>query len=529
MIMRGCFLYLLVLIVSISISACNSQTTLDEQTEDVFLGQFRVNKDLFLAQFDSKSDVDDIHSIAAIATMLADPRFSGVRYHAVAGAYGVQTTAYVPSNELFDRVFGDNWSDAHTDFSSAVTEVSDLVVARLKAGGDIWIAEAGQSDFSAAVIKNAVKRLPSIDVRSRTNIVQHSKWNEKQTRPENLAYVKSYGTYHKIPDGNREGNGSPGFKTPALPDWREQLNDPELVDIWQMAIDIANHYNGLEGRYSNKVILEGGMDFSDVSEMCWIFGFDHIVGAEQFFTTFGFKKLFNGKNWDGWYLKLRSGDAEMAKKVFAISDGMVHVFNDAFPDEYNLGTGANDTHGMFYTNDVYSKYVLRFEYKWGSRIANNFDQWQYDAGAYYHVIDDAIWPVGIEYQMRYDHTTGRNHTGDLIRPAGTGYDWFYNPETNDFLHPKDGGVPYEKKHWMHFSKETDNHNALNDKWNQVEIVVMGSEYAIHKLNGDVVNMAVNLKPEAGIIGFQAETAELFYRNFWIKEFDSVVPAEAFLP
>ena len=48
----------------------------------------------------------------------------------------------------------------------------------------------------------------------------------------------------------------------------------------------------------------------------------------------GFVKLFNGTNWDGWDLKIRSGDAGLAKKVFAIEDGMVHVFNDEFPDKY---------------------------------------------------------------------------------------------------------------------------------------------------------------------------------------------------
>ncbi len=39
-------------------------------------GKFNVGKDLFLAQFDCKTDVDDIYSIAGVATMLADPRFS---------------------------------------------------------------------------------------------------------------------------------------------------------------------------------------------------------------------------------------------------------------------------------------------------------------------------------------------------------------------------------------------------------------------------------------------------------------------
>ncbi|MDW5289700.1 DUF1080 domain-containing protein [Formosa sp. PL04] len=242
----------------------------------------------------------------------------------------------------------------------------------------------------------------------------------------------------------------------------------------------------------------------------------------------GFKTIFNGKNLDGWYLKIRSGDEALAKKVFAIEDGMIHVFGDSFPKEYNLNTGANDTHGQIYYENSCSKYILRFEYKWGTNIANNFNKWQYDAGVYYHVINDKIWPVGIEYQIRYDHTTSRNHTGDLIRPQGANYDWFYNEENGTYLHPKDGGSLYAKAHWLHFASPTENFNALNNEWNQCEIIVMGDQYAIHKLNGEIVNMAFNLEPGAGIFGFQAETAEIFYRNIQIKEFDEIIPADVFL-
>ncbi|WP_165730769.1 DUF1080 domain-containing protein [Polaribacter sp. 20A6] len=241
----------------------------------------------------------------------------------------------------------------------------------------------------------------------------------------------------------------------------------------------------------------------------------------------GFKKIFNEENWDGWHLKLRNGDEEMAKEVFAIENGKVHVFKN-MPDSLNLGTGKNTTHGLFYTNKKYSKYILRFEYKWGSKITNNFDKWQYDAGVYYHVSDDKVWPIGIEYQIRYNQTTNKNHTGDLIRPSGADYDWFSTKEGKTFLAPKDGGVPEDKKDWMHLAKPTQNYNALNDQWNKCEIIVMGDAYAIHKLNGEIVNMAFNLTPGEGIIGFQSETAEVYYKNIEIKEFDKVIPLEKFI-
>ncbi|HSH10104.1 MAG TPA: hypothetical protein VK995_06920 [Oceanipulchritudo sp.] len=172
---------LLVLFVS-----CQSDTSAPQS-----LGRFSVEKDLFLAQFDSKTDVDDIHSVAAVATILADPRFSEVRYHAVAGAYGIQDGLYVPANELFELAFGSNWSDAHTDYERALGEVSSLVTETLKMGGTVWIADAGQSDFTADIVRQMEAVLPEIDLKERIHVVQHSEWNEKVTTPEKLAYVKA--------------------------------------------------------------------------------------------------------------------------------------------------------------------------------------------------------------------------------------------------------------------------------------------------------------------------------------------------
>lgn len=247
-----------------------------------------------------------------------------------------------------------------------------------------------------------------------------------------------------------------------------------------------------------------------------------------------FKPLFNGKNLEGWYLKLKNDDSEMAKKVFAIENEMIHVYDDSWPDEIDLNEGTNGTMGMMYTKAVYEKYHLKFEYKWGKKKANYFDKWHYDAGVYYHITDDKVFPTGVEYQVQYIHKKDKNGTGDLIRPPGQAYDWYYGTESNEYLHPDKGGVLYEGQEsykgrkWLHRAKSTRNFNALNDKWNTCEIIVMGGEYSIHKLNGEVVNVAFNLKPSAGIIGFQSETAEIFYRNIEIKEFEESIPMKAFL-
>lgn len=237
-----------------------------------------------------------------------------------------------------------------------------------------------------------------------------------------------------------------------------------------------------------------------------------------------FKPLFNGKNFDGWYLKIKSGDAELAKEVFSIDtiNENVHVFKD-FPDKYEFNTGENNTHGMMYTDTTYSRYVLKFEYKWGKVRANNFNKYQYDAGVYYHVVDDNIWPKGIEYQVRYNHFERQNHTGDFWANNIT---WF-TVDGATFTEPVRGGKPNKTKSGEHRAHMYSRYNALNGKWNKCEIIVMGNKYAIHKLNGRIVNMATNLPFSKGKIGLQSETAEIFYRNVKIKEFKKDYPKEHF--
>jgi hypothetical protein len=43
----------------------------------------------------------------------------------------------------------------------------------------------------------------------------------------------------------------------------------------------------MEGRYLNTSIQKGGLDFSDVSETTWIFGFTELDDARDFFAEFG--------------------------------------------------------------------------------------------------------------------------------------------------------------------------------------------------------------------------------------------------
>ncbi len=114
-----------------------------------------------------------------MVTLLSDSKFSKIHYHAVAGTYGIQEGLYVPPNALFQLAFGDNWTDAHENFKKAVEQVKVIIKATLANQGDIWIADAGQSDFTAALIKSIQSDLPEIIISQRIHVVQHSDWNEE--------------------------------------------------------------------------------------------------------------------------------------------------------------------------------------------------------------------------------------------------------------------------------------------------------------------------------------------------------------
>ena len=136
------------------------------------------------------------------------------------------------------------------------------------------------------LINSIQSDLPDISISQRIHVVQHSDWNEKVTSPESLEFVKKNADYHKIPDGNIVGNGTPGFRSPEYTQWKSKITNPDLTDIWQLAINISNEYNGKEGRYNNEAISAGGLDFSDLAEVCWILGLQDIKDTEHFFNLY---------------------------------------------------------------------------------------------------------------------------------------------------------------------------------------------------------------------------------------------------
>lgn len=247
--------------------------------------KFDMKKDLLLLNFDLKTDVDDVHTIAALDLILQADKFKNLNHYAVSGTYGVQAGLFVPANELFDNVFKERWTDLHNERTVAIDDTVKEVTRVLSNGGKIWVVEAGQSDFTQTLLLTLIEKGVKYS-KKQFITVQHADWNENETSVNALNYVKNNTTYLRIADGNKEGNGTPGFNNASYS--AKSLENKNLLSskTWILANKISTKYNGINGRYNNKAISGGGADFSDLVEVTYILDIKNTPTVAAFFATF---------------------------------------------------------------------------------------------------------------------------------------------------------------------------------------------------------------------------------------------------
>ncbi len=244
---------------------------------------FNKNKDILIAQFDSKPDPDDIHAQAALGSMLAHPDLEGVNYYAVAGAIGTQGGQFIDSDALFNMAFGSNkWTDADANWSASVTKIKNKVIPILQNGGKVWVQEAGQSNITADWIAQVLQTVSANTVKNNVIVVQHSNWNEDKTASSDLSYVKNKAKYFAIDDGNAPFGANWGDRGPwETPEYRSSAStwiaqakssvNPKAKQLWREADRIIDAMwpNGYPHEWSH--IHFDGVDYSDCAENWWIF------------------------------------------------------------------------------------------------------------------------------------------------------------------------------------------------------------------------------------------------------------------
>ncbi|MHA7899956.1 MAG: polysaccharide deacetylase family protein [Henriciella sp.] len=246
------------------------------------IGHFNPRTDVFIGHFDTKPDVDDLHTIAAVGSLLKQKQFACVDAIGVAGAYGTQGGAFIPSPDLFDLAFGEAWLDGHADRAGTIEQQAQTFVETLTEGGHVWIMIAGQADIAADALKRAKELAPDLPYASNLHLVQHSDWNESVTAADKLAFVQAETDYRKIPDGNARGNGTPGYTTQSDTYWPHVLQDKTIGPMWLEAKRLADA-NNPTAAYINPSVEAGGFDFSDTAEMAHVFGLETLDSVRDFF------------------------------------------------------------------------------------------------------------------------------------------------------------------------------------------------------------------------------------------------------
>ena len=238
----------------------------------------------------------------------------------------------------------------------------------------------------------------------------------------------------------------------------------------------------------------------------------------------GWTRLFDGKSFDGWYVRLgnqkTNGDPE---KMFQVHDGLIHVYKDQV-------AGTKVPNGYLATKAEYANYHFRLEFKWGEKRFWPRVKDRRDAGMLYHVLPpDVVWPRCVECQIQENDVGdcftvrgSRVITSAVLDNANSPKKLFrYQPETDGGKVQTfgDGGIVRVIKSSTH----------EKEGWNTLEVIVRGSKGSKHIVNGHTVfesKELLQLKGDkdnkkweplaSGHIALQCEFAEVFYRNVEIK-------------
>ena len=120
---------------------------------------FNPSKDMIALHYDHAPDKDDGHSAAANRTILESifgKDWIGIHVLPVSGAYGKNAGEFnAKSDAVMNAAWNDcgGWLSAHANRTLVITEMTSHWRSVLKAGGDIWVKEGGQSDVTAEVVR----------------------------------------------------------------------------------------------------------------------------------------------------------------------------------------------------------------------------------------------------------------------------------------------------------------------------------------------------------------------------------------
>jgi hypothetical protein len=256
--------------------------------------------------------------------------------------------------------------------------------------------------------------------------------------------VKELKSFKRLPV-NKNGEAQAAFSIPLteLQKWDLQKHG------WQL-------YNG-----NYKIIVGGNSADEKLSAPVPVKG---IVAAQD---KRKWKQLFNGKNLDGWSVKIRGKELnDNSQQTFVVKDGMMKV-------DYSKYDAFKEQFGHIYYKQPYSHYLVAVEYRFVGEQCPGGPGWALrNSGIMLHcqdpktILKDQDFPISIEVQFLGGDSTGRRTTCNLCTP-GT------NVEMNGKL---------VTDHCINSRSNT----YRGDQWVRAEVLVLGDSVIKHIVNGDTV-------------------------------------------
>lgn len=230
----------------------------------------------------------------------------------------------------------------------------------------------------------------------------------------------------------------------------------------------------------------------------------------------GWISLFNGKDLDGWTVKVAKHPVgENFADTFRVEDGVIKVAYDKYGK-------FDEQFAHLYSNLAYSRYILRLEYRFtGTAVADSPSWSKLNSGVMIHSQSplsmrlDQLWPAAMEVQFLAEGTTAGRQTCNACTPG-----------TNLVR----GG----KLTTDHIVEAVGSLSPLNE-WVSVEVEVHGNDLVIHRVNGvevlryehpqldprdpdakRLLALGAPLQLSSGHIALQAESQPVWFRNIRIK-------------
>ena len=246
------------------------------------------------------------------------------------------------------------------------------------------------------------------------------------------------------------------------------------------------------------------------------------VVQEAISPSDGVIKLFDGKTLGDCYTYLQDSKREDPRKVFRITDGMLHITGDGY--------------GGLLTNKAYRDYHLVLEFKWGDRTWQNRKEAARDSGLLIHCNGadggyGGIWMPGIEVQII------EGGVGDFLIVPGKGVEGEDRPVSISVNAARDrddeviwkadaprmaiSGMSASRVNW--FGRDVDWEDKIGfrgahdlesplGKWTRIDVIADGGHVQTF-VNGKLANEAFDVSPSAGRLELQSELAEIFFRRW----------------